>query len=181
MKTRLAHAVGNPKALEVYEELLQLTKSITSKLGVEKIVYWDQLPEHTELYFGNEFSHAIQSTGDLGIKMASAFQNEFSNEKGKILIIGTDCPYLKPSLFEEAYDALDLTDFVIGPAIDGGYYLLGMKEYHPFVFENIPWSTDSVLPLTLQTIQSKKFTYSLLVTLNDIDTEDDWKEWKRNR
>lgn len=181
VKTRLAHTVGNPKALEVYEELLQLTKTITSKLDVQKIVYWDNLPKQAELYFGNEFSHSIQSTGDLGRKMANAFQKEFSIDKGKILIIGTDCPYLKTSLFDEAYEALDHTDFVIGPAIDGGYYLLGMKEYHPYVFENIPWSTDSVLPLTLQSIQRKNFTYSLLETLNDIDTEEDWEEWKRIR
>ncbi|EOQ87297.1 transferase 1, rSAM/selenodomain-associated [Leptospira yanagawae serovar Saopaulo str. Sao Paulo = ATCC 700523] len=181
VKTRLAHAIGDTKALDVYEELLQITESVTSNLDADKIVYWDQIPELPNPYFTFGFRHFTQTSGDLGSKMANAFQNEFQESNGKVLIIGTDCPYLNPSIFSDAYKALDHSDFVIGPAIDGGYYLLGMKEYLPFVFRGIPWSTESVLKLTLEAIKKNHFRYSLLKELDDIDTVNEWEKWKEIR
>ncbi|TGM05135.1 TIGR04282 family arsenosugar biosynthesis glycosyltransferase [Leptospira jelokensis] len=181
VKTRLAQTIGDSKALEVYEELLDITESVTADLEAEKIVYWDQIPDSGHSYFQIGYKHSKQSSGDLGTKMANAFQYEFQKSKGKVLIIGTDCPYLKASIFLDAYKALEHSDFVIGPALDGGYYLLGMNEYLPFVFDGIPWSTDSVLTLTLENIKRNHFKCTLLEELDDIDTIHEWEKWKKIR
>ncbi|MGV3665794.1 MAG: TIGR04282 family arsenosugar biosynthesis glycosyltransferase [Leptospira bouyouniensis] len=178
VKTRLAKSIGEKKTLEVYLELLSLTNVITNKLDVTKIVYWDEIPENPNLYFGEGFQHKLQSSGDLGKKMESAFQLELSQNPCKTLIIGTDCPYLSLSTFEKAYTQLENKEIVLGPAMDGGYYLLGMNELFTEIFSDIPWSTESVLSMTIQRIQENNKSYALLETLNDIDTIDDWNQWK---
>ncbi|TGM57438.1 glycosyltransferase [Leptospira biflexa] len=180
VKTRLAKSIGDERALDVYQELLTFTNAITETLDVQKIVYWDEIPSIPNHFFKNGFLHTLQSRGDLGEKMGKAFQNELDPKPCQTLIIGTDCPYLTVATFEKAYKELEKSDFVIGPAKDGGYYLLGMKEFFPNVFLEIPWSTESVLPLTIKRIQDQNLTFTLLEELNDIDTVEDWKEWKQN-
>ncbi|PJZ83767.1 TIGR04282 family arsenosugar biosynthesis glycosyltransferase [Leptospira harrisiae] len=180
VKTRLAVSIGDSKTLQIYFELLEITKKVTSVFEAEKIVYWDHLHLKNSLRFEFGYATKVQAEGDLGFKMKVAFQNEFQNKLGKIVIIGTDCPFLTKEIFEKAYSALDESDFVIGPATDGGYYLLGMKEFYPFVFNSIPWSTNEVLTLTLQSIQKNKKTVTLLSELNDIDDIDDLKNWNES-
>ncbi|WP_325053150.1 TIGR04282 family arsenosugar biosynthesis glycosyltransferase [Leptospira biflexa] len=176
----MANSIGDERALDVYQELLTFTNAITETLDVQKIVYWDEIPSIPNQFFKNGFLHSLQSRGDLGEKMEKAFQNELDPKPCQTLIIGTDCPYLTVASFEKAYKELEKSDFVIGPAKDGGYYLLGMKEFFPNVFLEIPWSTESVLPLTIKRIQDQNLTFTLLEELNDIDTVEDWKEWKQN-
>ncbi|EKJ87952.1 hypothetical protein CLV96_3238 [Leptospira meyeri] len=178
VKTRLAVSIGEVQTLKIYLELLEITKKITSTLSVEKIVYWDHLHLGNTLEFEFGDSKKVQAEGDLGLKMKIAFENEFRSNFGKVLIIGTDCPFLTKEILEKAYHSLDDTDFVIGPAKDGGYYLLGMREFFPFVFDSIPWSTSEVLPLTLDVIRKNKKTVTLLTELNDIDDIFDLKDWK---
>ncbi|TGL10170.1 TIGR04282 family arsenosugar biosynthesis glycosyltransferase [Leptospira meyeri] len=178
VKTRLAVSIGEDQTLKIYLELLEITKKITSTLSVEKIVYWDHLHLGNTLEFEFGDSKKVQAEGDLGLKMKIAFENEFRSNLGKVLIIGTDCPFLTKEILENAYHSLDDTDFVIGPAMDGGYYLLGMREFFPFVFDSIPWSTSEVLPLTLEVIQKNKKTVTLLTELNDIDDIFDLNDWK---
>ncbi|PKA12070.1 TIGR04282 family arsenosugar biosynthesis glycosyltransferase [Leptospira meyeri] len=178
VKTRLAVSIGEDQTLKIYLELLEITKKITSTLSVEKIVYWDHLHLVNTLEFEFGDSKKVQAEGDLGLKMKIAFENEFRSNFGKVLIIGTDCPFLTKEILEKAYHSLDDTDFVIGPAMDGGYYLLGMREFFPFVFDSIPWSTSEVLPLTLEVIQKNKKTVTLLTELNDIDDIFDLNDWK---
>ncbi|MCW7487514.1 TIGR04282 family arsenosugar biosynthesis glycosyltransferase [Leptospira meyeri] len=178
VKTRLAVSIGEDQTLKIYLELLEITKKITSTLSVEKIVYWDHLHLVNTLEFEFGDSKKVQAEGDLGLKMKIAFENEFRSNFGKVLIIGTDCPFLTKEILEKAYHSLDDTDFVIGPAMDGGYYLLGMREFFPFVFDSIPWSTSEVFPLTLEVIQKNKKTVTLLTELNDIDDIFDLNDWK---
>jgi len=92
----------------------------------------------------------------------------------KVVIIGSDCASLTPAIVKVAFQQLDKHDFVIGPALDGGYYLLGMNQYMPSVFDGIAWSTDSVLADTKQRIKDLKKDYVLLPALSDIDYEEDW-------
>ncbi|TGK88217.1 glycosyltransferase [Leptospira bourretii] len=181
VKTRLAVSIGEDQTLKIYKELLVITKKITSTLSVEKIVYWDHLPFENPLEFEFGDSAKVQAEGDLGFKMKTAFEDEFRSKLGKVVIIGTDCPFLTEEILEKAYLSLDTTDFVIGPAMDGGYYLLGMREFFPYVFDSIPWSTSNVLPLTLEVIQKNKNTVTLLAELNDIDDINDLKDWKDPR
>lgn len=181
VKTRLAVSIGEDQTLKIYKELLEITKNITSTLSVEKIVYWDHLDLVSPLKFEFGDSAKVQAEGDLGFKMKTAFEDEFRSKLGKVVIIGTDCPFLTEEILEKAYLSLDTTDFVIGPAMDGGYYLLGMREFFPYVFDSIPWSTSNVLPLTLEVIQKNKNTVTLLAELNDIDDINDLKDWKDPR
>lgn len=178
VKTRLASTFGDEKTLEIYFELLDVTKNVTSVIDAEKIVYWDELREDHPKEFEFGYQNRIQETGDLGFKMENAFQNEFKLGAKKIVIIGTDCPYLTNDIFEVAYSELDHTDFVLGPALDGGYYLLGMKEFSPFIFHSIPWSTKDVLSLTIESIRKNNKTFTLLKELSDIDDINDFKQWK---
>ncbi|TGM66190.1 glycosyltransferase [Leptospira levettii] len=177
VKTRLAKTLGDQTTLNIYQNLLQITQDITSKLNISKTVYWDQIPYHTNIYFQDGYSFKVQSQGDLGKKMKDAFREEFDESFGKILIIGTDCPYLTKEIFEDAYRALEKSNIVIGPAKDGGYYLLGMNRFYPSLFEGIPWSTELVFDLTIKKIKELNLTFSVLPALNDIDTEKDWLEW----
>ncbi|MCW7493330.1 TIGR04282 family arsenosugar biosynthesis glycosyltransferase [Leptospira sp. 2 VSF19] len=178
VKTRLASSVGEEKALGIYFELLEITKKITSAIDVQKIVYWDEFRDDSPNEFEFEYQKKVQETGDLGFKMEKAFQNEFKDGARKIIIIGTDCPFLTKEIIENAYSRLNDFDFVLGPALDGGYYLLGMKEYFPFVFRSIPWSTENVLSLTMNLIQKNNKTVTLLEELCDIDDINDFNLWK---
>lgn len=178
VKTRLATTIGEDKTLKIYFELLTITKKVTSVIDAEKVVYWDTLTHHSQNEFEFGYENKIQEIGDLGFKMEKAFQNESKLGAKKIVIIGTDCPYLTKDILEAAYSELDHFDFVLGPALDGGYYLLGMKEFFPFVFHSIPWSTENVLSLTIESIRKNKRTVTLLEELSDIDDIDDLKIWK---
>jgi glycosyltransferase A (GT-A) superfamily protein (DUF2064 family) len=94
------------------------------------------------------------------------------------IIIGTDCPDLNESLILQAFDALTHSDVVLGPTYDGGYYLIGMKQIYPFLFEDMPWSTEEVFRQTIDRIESHSLRCTVLQKLLDIDYEADWLKWK---
>ncbi len=177
VKTRLAISIGEKKALEIYNQLLEIVFQYTVDLSCDKIVYWDGgLPIHhpfdKKIYF-----HKEQVSGDLGIKMKSAFKEEFKLYN-KICIIGSDSVELTKEIIQTAFDSLTKTDIVIGPAFDGGYYLLGMNELHESLFEEIQWSTDKVLNQTYKKIQNLSLSFTSLQTLSDIDTVEDYNKQK---
>ena len=125
---------------------------------------------------------AAQMEGSLGRRMHAAFRRIFSrNETQRVVIIGTDCPGLDAAGIARAFDELDAHDLVLGPAADGGYYLLGMRTLLPWVFEGIPWSTDRVLSATLDAAAANGTRVGLLDELRDVDTVADLKallpEW----
>ncbi|MCB0641856.1 MAG: TIGR04282 family arsenosugar biosynthesis glycosyltransferase, partial [Phaeodactylibacter sp.] len=122
-----------------------------------------------------DFNKSIQLPGDLGTRMNMAFA-EVLQQHAKAVIIGSDCASLTPTIVRAAFEALDTHDFVIGPAEDGGYYLMGMNALSPWVFEDIAWSTETVLAQTLQKIVTHQKTYQLLPELSDIDYEEDWEK-----
>ncbi len=124
----------------------------------------------------NLFQKYLQENGDLGNRMKSAFQQAFQNSS-KVVIIGSDCASLNVEIVEEAFTALKSSPFVIGPAMDGGYYLIGMNTYEPSVFENIEWSTEKVFNQTINAIKKLNKSCYLLPELSDIDYEEDWEEY----
>ena len=109
--------------------------------------------------------------------MLHAFDTLFQQGYQKIIIIGTDCFELSSFILLDAFTALDEKEVVIGPSEDGGYYLLGMRQFFPFLFEEKAWSTDSVYSSTVQQLVIQNIRYEILPILNDIDTEDDWKQY----
>ena len=116
---------------------------------------------------------------DLGERMRRAFLDAFRHEYKSVIIIGSDLPDIPVEYIREGFRALQVKDCVIGPASDGGYYLLGFNvdTFVPEVFEDIPWSTDEVFNKTISILQSKSCNIHLLPELQDIDTLNDLKNF----
>lgn len=173
VKTRLAATVGNDRALEVYKQLIQYTIELTNQLTVPKFIYYSESIEHDDNWNNTGYTKKLQSGTGLGEKMKNAFSELFDQGYDRVLIIGTDCPELSPGILNAAFDNLNNHDIVIGPARDGGYYLLGMKKLYPGLFRDISWSTDQVLDQTLQVCEDSGLSNMLLDELSDIDNEED--------
>jgi uncharacterized protein len=178
VKTRLAASLGDQKALSVYIKLLHHTRRITESLEYDKIVYYsDFVPEKDE-WLSAGFKPALQAGHDLGQKMKNAFEEGFKAGYSRIVIIGSDCFELTSYHIAKAFDSLENANVVVGPATDGGYYLLGMTALLEKVFENKKWSTDSVLRDTIKNVTDSNHKFYLLEQLNDIDTESDLQSSK---
>ncbi|MEQ9422821.1 MAG: TIGR04282 family arsenosugar biosynthesis glycosyltransferase [Cyclobacteriaceae bacterium] len=169
VKTRLAKDIGNEKALEVYKKLLQHTHDVTDSLSVTKRVYYSDVIDENDLWANDKFEKFQQSGADLGERMHNAFQQGFADGFDHICIIGSDCFEINSEIIEMAFSKLKTHDFVIGPAKDGGYYMLGMKSLHKSLFENKEWSTDKVLKETLTDIERLGKRFWKLAELNDVD------------
>ncbi len=119
-----------------------------------------------------------QEGHDLGEKMLHAF-SQVLKQHDQGVIIGTDCPYLNASHLHQAFERINTADVVIGPAKDGGYYLLGMKTAHHSLFEKMDWGTDKVYSRTRERTSEKGLSVELLPELADIDYERDWIEYQQ--
>ena len=174
-KTRLAKTIGDVNALEVYKMLLQHTNSVAKQVRGDKAVYYSVQIRQEDSWDSRIYSKHKQDGDTLGRRMQNAFKTSFDHGYDKAVIIGSDLYDLKPNHIEEAYDLLDKNDVVIGPASDGGYYLLGLKFVIPDLFENKLWGTNSVFNDTLNDLENKRV--GLLEELNDIDVYDDIRHY----
>lgn len=174
VKTRLAVSVGDSSALEIYKFLLNHTVSITKKLNVNKQVHYSAKVRNNDLWDESVYTKKLQSGEDLGIKMNYAFQQGFEDGFNNIIIIGSDMYDMSQQDLEEAFLALQNHDYVIGPAKDGGYYLIGMKKLNPTLFRNKNWGTNTVLKDTLKNLKNESL--KILPQLNDVDNYLDIKE-----
>jgi len=177
VKTRLAATVGDEKALEIYQQLLAHTQSSTENLSQDKWVFYSEKIDNTDLWDNDQYYKSVQSGGDLGEKMLNAFSKCFAEGYKNVCIIGSDMMELDTAIIQDAFASLDANDVVIGPAKDGGYYLLGMNKLHSSLFQNKQWSTESVLNDTLSNVEQQNLSYVKLETMNDIDTESDWNTY----
>ena len=173
-KTRLAATIGDTPALEVYKFLLKHTVSITRKLKTDKVVYYSEAIWKDDLWPNEVFNKKLQEGDDLGIRMLNAFSNGFAAGYEHIIIIGSDMYDLTEKELQYAFDALRENDFVIGPALDGGYYLLGMKRLNTALFKNKDWGNSTVLKATIKELQDEKL--ATLETRNDVDVYEDIKD-----
>ncbi|MHA7056391.1 TIGR04282 family arsenosugar biosynthesis glycosyltransferase [Aquimarina sp. M1] len=173
-KTRLAATIGDQAALEVYDLLLKHTVSITKNLKPTKEVHYSTSIGHNDIWDAAIYNKNLQVGEDLGARMFNAFRNGFEAGYTNIIIIGSDMYDLSQSDIDNAFDMLKIYDYVIGPAEDGGYYLLGMKKLNPQVFENKSWGTNTVLKNTLNDLQLTNT--KLLEERNDIDYYEDIKD-----
>ena len=170
-KTRLAASIGPEKALEVYRFLLQHTAKITRQVIAQRTVYYSQYITTNDVFEPESFYKALQEGDDLGARMANAFQNSFAKGAYKAVIIGSDLYDISPELIQQAFQALDTHQTVIGPATDGGYYLIGMTQFKAELFKDKNWGTPSVFSDTLSNL--KPDIPFLLPVKNDIDTLED--------
>ena len=171
VKTRLAKSVGDESALDIYKFLVHHTKEITKDLKVDKYVYYSENIHKDDIWNPDIFRKKLQSGKDLGERMNNAFSEIFAMGYKMAIIIGSDMFDMETEDLGTAFDTLESHRFVIGPAADGGYYLLGMKEPYPKLFQNKEWSTDTVLNQTLKDL--KDVDYILLKERNDIDHYED--------
>ncbi|MBZ0206231.1 MAG: TIGR04282 family arsenosugar biosynthesis glycosyltransferase [Flavobacteriales bacterium] len=176
VKTRLAATMGKERALEVYQYLVQHTLEHGAALGIDRQAWYaDDVPD-PEPCAELGYTVHVQEGGDLGDRMKRAFGSGFSSGHGPIIIIGTDLPQLSTALLREAYEALEKHDAVIGPANDGGYYLLGLREPCEELFGGKAWSSDSVFAQTTDDLRRLGRTWHALPVLIDIDTETDLRK-----
>lgn len=173
VKTRLAHSKGHEFALEIYIKLLDHTLQVAQSTGVPVAIFYSEYIEEKDAQRFPSALQYVQKGDDLGQRMANAFQQAFKLGYSKVVIIGSDCPGITESHIHKAMQLLQNNDLVIGPATDGGYYLLGMRNYYPQLFENKCWSSPFLLEQTETTAQTLNLSYSKLATLSDVDDEKD--------
>ncbi len=175
VKTRLASGMGDLRALEIYRHLVQSTYSVLEDVLAPVWTYFsDFIPETINPPIEKSF---VQEGQDLGERMAHAFAKSFEAGMDKVILIGTDCPTLQSQHLNEAFEALTNSDLVLGPATDGGYYLIGLKQRADYLFEGIAWSTAEVLAQTLAVATTHGLHFTLLNELSDIDTQEDWESY----
>jgi len=171
--TRLKGHLTEEERLKLYTRLLEGTvEKLRDIESVETFIcYW---PPDAEGWF-SRFGLPVfaQPEGDLGLRMYSPLERVLKEGHEKAALVGVDIPGLSALIISNAFRALDNADIVLGPAADGGYYLVGLKSPVPGMFEAIEWSTERTLSQTLQKIDKLGLSYALVDTLNDIDTVKD--------
>ena len=175
VKTRLAASIGNEEALLVYESLRHITEHVTANANAKRAVFYSDFVPEKDLLLSAGTEAFLQEGPDLGEKMHRAFLKGFQLGYRHIVLIGTDCPELSTFLIDQAFESLTANDVVIGPARDGGFYLVGLNQPFPELFLDRRWSTPEVLRESISIVRSHERSYTLLPALSDIDTLDDLK------
>lgn len=130
-------------------------------------------------WLGSSIIYQQQSEGDIGCRMGSAFQASFEAGMNRVVLIGTDCPDLNAQLLAQAFQSLEQHDLVLGPAEDGGYYLIGLRRLIPELFIGISWSTAEVLQQTQSIARNLSLSVAYLPLLSDVDRPEDLWVWKQ--
>jgi rSAM/selenodomain-associated transferase 2/rSAM/selenodomain-associated transferase 1 len=185
-KTRLIPAMGPERAAGLAREMTQHTlawaRELAESFPVSVEVRFDGGDaERMAIAFGDGIPYRPQGEGDLGCRMEHAFQEAFSEGSHRAVLIGTDCPEITPELILESLEQLATCDLVLGPASDGGYYLIGLRASAPQLFTEIAWGSERVLEQTLRRADQLSLNVSLLKTLSDVDCPEDLSVWHRVR
>ena len=174
VKTRLAATIGNEAACAAY---CQLTENVLTHLAplphLEIRFTPDDAEKEITQWLRDDWTSRPQGNGELGERMHRAF----TEANGPAIIIGSDCPQVELSDFRTAAKALQTHDAVIGPATDGGYWLIGLNAPYPALFKGIEWSTGGVLQSTLAKADEAGLSVQLLRELEDVDTGADWERF----
>lgn len=178
VKTRLAAAVGDAPALRVYRRLAEHTLAEARTLAADGVaVRVHHAPadagDDVEQWLGPGPVYLPQAGGDLGARMKDAFARAFAAGAERVVIVGSDLPEVSAALLRRAFQLLDAHPAVVGPARDGGYYLLGLRGVTDGVFDGMEWSTPRVLATTLERMEAAGVAPALLEVLCDVDTVDD--------
>lgn len=177
-KTRLIPALGAEGAAKLHRQMTENTISQVRKLQADCFVsievYFTGSDRPTfQNWLGSDLVYHPQSEGDLGSKMSQAMRSAFASGNDAAIIIGTDCPSLNSDLMAEAFQKLAQNDLVLGPATDGGYYLIGLRRLIPELFTGINWGTSEVFQTTVEIANSLKLAVAYLTPLSDIDRPED--------
>lgn len=177
VKTRLGKELGEERAAELYRFFvaceLVTVHSLQASVLLSCHPHWPLSAYRA--WLGGEYRYISQAEGDLGVKMRASFQTAFDMGLSRVVLIGSDLPLLPAASIQSALARLQDHDAVIGPALDGGYYLIGLhrQSFHPEIFTDIPWSTSQVLALTQKRLGDHNLNTFVLPNLRDIDTLED--------
>ena len=184
VKTRLAREIGDELAARLYRALAEAEIAHTTPRGAySRLFFFAPAGRGASLASWLPGEKLVpQAEGDLGQRMSAAFAETFARGARRVCIIGTDVPWVDRAIVEDALQSLDDHDLVLGPAHDGGYYLLATARARPELFSGIAWSTPSVLATTAERAGSLGLSVRLLSVLPDIDTAADLRaHWPRLR
>lgn len=173
-KTRLAATIGDRAALKIYEFLLRHTATLSKSLqGADRYVYFSEYLGDGSIWDPACFEYRLQEGADLGKRMENALKETFAAGYTRVVLIGSDLYDLTTEDLGEAYQQLDHHEVVLGPAGDGGYYLMGLRQLQPGLFQNKQWGTQTVLEDTLADLRGTDT--HLLPVRNDVDRYEDIK------
>ena len=178
VKTRLAKSIGADHAANVYKALLAHTYRLVLPVPFSRCIYYDDHVVAEDLWSAGGFEKYLQTGDTLGNKMANAFEEQFQRGYKHVIIIGSDNPELSTADIMDAETRLENHDVVIGPASDGGYYLLGLNKPIPALLQGMPWSSSRLLAYTIMVLEKESLRYALLPVRRDIDTGDDYRQLK---
>lgn len=178
-KSRIAEVAGRDKANVIYDELLRATQDVARHFECIVSFFGSDKPGSLKRFFPEAESFIPQEGENLGDRVRNALARVRDMGYSLQCAVGTDCPYMTRSDIDEAFRLLEEgKDVVMGPAEDGGYYFIAVKEPDCGVFEVTSWSTDHLLRETVDFLESSHLTYTLLEMKGDIDTLEDYKRWK---
>lgn len=179
VKTRIAEVLGADRALAGHKELLTAVVATAKASDFDRVELWVAGSlSHPMLRRAQDERMALrtQGPGDLGQRMLRA-QKRLAKSVSKSIIVGSDCAFVTKHHLHAALDLLDQSDLVLGPAVDGGYYLIGVRRPIPAIFRGIDWGTGRVLEQTLVRARSAAVDVALLPVLSDVDTATDYRRW----
>jgi rSAM/selenodomain-associated transferase 1 len=179
VKTRVASAIGDKMAMKLYRRfLLEMLSTLNRGTFLFYLCFH---PENSlndlKDWLGDHYLYTPQMGENLGQRMKNGFVEAFSMNFKRVVLIGSDIPDLPLEFIEEAFNSLGEKDAVIGPSLDGGYYLIGFRDktFSPKVFEGIPWSTERVFEDTMKILKQEGLLVHTLPRWRDIDTIEDLK------
>lgn len=175
VKTRIAATAGAELALRIYKALLSKLRYTSLDVPFERYAYLSGSGASEGEWPEASFHIRTQKGKGIGTRMLNAFK-EVLADHDRAILVGSDIPALTPGLLQDAMDALVTNDLVLGPARDGGYYLIGLCGSVPALFDGISWSSASVFSQTLEKAKKLKLSVGLMPMLSDVDTEEDWLE-----
>lgn len=180
VKIRLAKETSDQFAKDFYQLCAEsIFSEIILLTNFDKYIFYPEKEINTMIvkWTGDKFLYAAQEGSNLGEKMYNAFKLVFSLAYQNVIIVGTDIPDLSKIIIDNALIMLDKNDAVIGPASDGGYYLLGLKKNHKDLFKNINWGTGAVFNLTMEIAKTLSLKVGILPPLIDIDKKENLDNW----
>lgn len=181
VKTRLAADIGSDTALSIYRRLLDQVVIAMSPLSAVELHYTPATAgELLSPWLKPGWQLYPQSEGNLGDRMHHSFSQAFTTGAKRVVMIGTDCPSVELADIRRAWTVLADHDLVLGPATDGGYWLIGLNRPRPELFKDINWSTSTVLSETLACANQLGLSHQLLRPLSDVDTKTDWDAYLAN-
>ncbi|MEA5598954.1 TIGR04282 family arsenosugar biosynthesis glycosyltransferase [Rivularia sp. UHCC 0363] len=185
-KTRLIPALGVEGAANLQRQMTEFTLSKVKKLCKSTAIsfevrFADGNLQLMQSWLGTELNYQLQGEGDLGKRMENSFLDAFNQGAKKVVIIGIDCPGVNAQILSEAFEKLQDCDLLLGPAVDGGYYLIGLKLAIGQLFTNIDWGTDRVLKQTVDIARQLNLSVTYLQTLADVDRPEDLAIWQNSQ